>query len=79
MLRIPRSEALRILYRFTELRKAMDAGDTEGFGTKALQGHKARWRLRIGNYGAVYTVDGGRLRVWVLAVGDRRDVCRGQY
>jgi mRNA interferase RelE/StbE len=76
MLKIPRPDALRILYRLTELQKAMDAGDTAALDIKALQGHSARWRLRVGDYRVVYTVEEGRLVVWVLALGNRRDVYR---
>ncbi|RPF34122.1 type II toxin-antitoxin system RelE/ParE family toxin [Streptomyces sp. TLI_185] len=76
MLKIPRPDALRILYRLAELQKAMDANETTGFDIKALQGHEARWRLRIGDYRVVYTVEDGQLIVWVLAVGNRRDVYR---
>ncbi|GHE41291.1 MULTISPECIES: hypothetical protein [Streptomyces] len=36
MLKIPRPDALRSLYRLTELRKAMDTGDTTAFDVKAL-------------------------------------------
>ncbi|MCQ0024836.1 type II toxin-antitoxin system RelE/ParE family toxin [Streptomyces somaliensis DSM 40738] len=76
MLKIPRPDALRILYRLAELQKAMDAGDTTAFDVKTLQGHSARWWLRVADYRVVYTVEGGQLIVWVLAVGNRRDVCR---
>jgi mRNA interferase RelE/StbE len=76
MLKIPRPDALRILYRLTELQKAMDHGDTSAFDVKTLQGHNARWRLRVGDYRAVYTIEDGQLVVWVLAVGNRRDVYR---
>ncbi|MEH0525872.1 type II toxin-antitoxin system RelE/ParE family toxin [Streptomyces stelliscabiei] len=76
MLKIPRLDALRILYRLTELQKAMDAGDTTALDIKALQGHNARWRLRVGDYRIVYTVEDGQLIVWALAVGNRRDVYR---
>lgn len=37
MLKIPRPDALRILYRLTELQKAMDAGDTAAFDIKACR------------------------------------------
>ena len=67
---------MRILHRLTELQKAMDTGDTSAFDIKALQDHNARWRLRVGDYRVVYTVEDGRLTVWVLAVGNRRDVYR---
>ncbi|MFC8938774.1 type II toxin-antitoxin system RelE/ParE family toxin [Streptomyces griseoincarnatus] len=76
MHKIPRPDVLRILYRLTELQKAMDAGDTAAFDIKALQGHSARWRLRVGDYRVVYTVEDGRLIVWVLALGNRWDVYR---
>ncbi|GAA3902777.1 type II toxin-antitoxin system RelE/ParE family toxin [Streptomyces lacrimifluminis] len=76
MLKIPRPDALRILYRLTELQKALGAGDTASFDIKALQAHSARWRLRVGDYRVVYTVEDGQLIVWVLAVGNRRDIYR---
>ena len=76
MLKIQRPEALRILHRLAGLQKAMDAGDTTAFDVKALQGHDARWRLRVGDYRVVYTVEDGQLVVWVLAVANRRDVYR---
>jgi mRNA interferase RelE/StbE len=76
LLKIPRPDALRILYRLTELQKALDAGDATMFDIKALQGHHARWRLRVGDYRVVYTVEDDQLVVWVLAAGNRRDVYR---
>jgi mRNA interferase RelE/StbE len=76
MSKIPRPDAMRILYRLTELQKAMDAGDTTAFDIKAFQGHHARWRLRVGNYRVVYTVEDDELIVWILSAGNRRDVYR---
>jgi mRNA interferase RelE/StbE len=76
MLKAPRPDDLRILHRLTELQKAMDAGDAASFDIKALQGHSARWRLRVGDYRVVYTVENGQLIVWVLAVGNCRDIYR---
>ncbi|MFI6694660.1 type II toxin-antitoxin system RelE/ParE family toxin [Streptomyces sp. NPDC050433] len=76
MLKIPRLDAIRILHRLTELQKSMDAGDTAALDIKALQGHNARWRLRVGDYRVVYTVEDGQLIVWVMTVGNRRDVYR---
>ncbi|KOV78114.1 addiction module toxin RelE [Streptomyces sp. NRRL WC-3618] len=76
MLKTQRPEALRILHRLAGLQKAMDAGDTTAFDVKALQGHDARWRLRVGDCRVVYTVEDGQLVVWVLAVANRRDVYR---
>ncbi|MBD0843131.1 MULTISPECIES: type II toxin-antitoxin system RelE family toxin [unclassified Streptomyces] len=76
MLKIPRPDALRILHRLTEFQRALDANDTSAFDIKALQGHESRWRLRIGDYRAVYTIEHGQLVVWVLTVAHRRDVYR---
>ncbi|MFE4329889.1 type II toxin-antitoxin system RelE/ParE family toxin [Streptomyces sp. NPDC056831] len=76
LLKIPRQDALRILFRLTELQRALDKGDTAAFDIKALQGHSARWRLRIGDYRAVYTIEDGQLILWVLAVAHRGEVYR---
>ncbi|MFB7212450.1 type II toxin-antitoxin system RelE/ParE family toxin [Streptomyces sp. NPDC056255] len=78
LLKIPRQDALRVLIRLSELQKALDAGDTAAFDIKALQGHSDRWRLRIGDYRAVYTIEDGRLILWVLTVGHRREDYRGR-
>lgn len=77
LLKVPRPDALRILQRLAELQGALTAGDTSGFDIKALQGHAARWRLRVGDYRVVYTVEDGRLIIWVLATGHRREAYRG--
>ncbi|KOX17108.1 type II toxin-antitoxin system RelE/ParE family toxin [Nocardiopsis sp. NRRL B-16309] len=76
---IPRNEAVRILRRWSELRQALDDGDTSGFDIKPLTGHQGRWRLRVGNCRAVYTLDkddDGQpiVWVWVITVGDRKDI-----
>ncbi|MEU4731483.1 type II toxin-antitoxin system RelE/ParE family toxin [Streptomyces sp. NPDC023588] len=76
LLKVPRPDALRILHRLAELQTALTAGDTAAFDIKALQGHASRWRLRIGDYRVVYTVEDRRLIVWVLAAGHRREVYR---
>ncbi|MCX5110275.1 type II toxin-antitoxin system RelE/ParE family toxin [Streptomyces sp. NBC_00378] len=78
LLKIPRQDALRILIRLSELQKALDAGDTTAFDMKVLQGHSDRRQLRIGDYRAVYTIEDGRLILWVLTVGHRREVYRGR-
>ncbi|MFC9247278.1 type II toxin-antitoxin system RelE/ParE family toxin [Streptomyces sp. NPDC057136] len=77
LLKIPRQDALRVLIRLTELQRALDAGDVTAFDTKALQGHPGRWRLRVGDYRAAYTIEDGQLILWVLTVGNRSDVYRG--
>ncbi|MFD7260228.1 type II toxin-antitoxin system RelE/ParE family toxin [Streptomyces sp. NPDC059874] len=39
-------------------------------------GHASRRRLRVGDYRVVYTAEDGRLIIWVLAAGHRREVYR---
>lgn len=74
LLKIPHQDALRILMRLDDLQKALDAGDISAFDVKALHGHSARRRLRVGDYRAVYTIENSRLILWVLAAGHRREV-----
>ncbi|MGW0645147.1 type II toxin-antitoxin system RelE family toxin [Streptomyces sp. EN27] len=76
LLKIPLPEARRILSRLADLQKALDSGELSAFDVKPLQGHDARWRLRVGDYRAVYTVEDGQLIVWVLAVSHRREIYR---
>ena len=42
--------------------------------TGALEGH---YRIRVGGYRVVYTVDDEQRRVWVVRVGPRGSVYRG--
>lgn len=44
-------------------------------GIKKLQGEES-YRLRVGDYRVLYTVDDQRKRVVILAVGHRREVYR---
>ncbi|QKW18521.1 type II toxin-antitoxin system RelE/ParE family toxin [Kitasatospora sp. NA04385] len=76
LLKIERSDTLRILRRLAELQRAMDAGDTTAFDVKALRGHDARWRLGVGDHRVVCAVENGQLIVWVLGVGHRSEVYR---
>ncbi|GAA1990736.1 type II toxin-antitoxin system RelE family toxin [Kitasatospora viridis] len=78
LLKVPRPDAVRILRRLTELQTALGAADTRGFDIKALKGHDSRWRLRVGDYRVVYTIEDGQLIVWVLTVGHRREVYQDQ-
>ena len=42
-------------------------------GAKALQGRDA-WRVRVGNYRIIYTVDDDVLLIVVVTLGHRKDV-----
>jgi mRNA interferase RelE/StbE len=45
-------------------------------GVKALQGFKGAYRIRVGDYRIVYTIDDGRLTVVVIDLGHRREIYR---
>jgi mRNA interferase RelE/StbE len=45
-------------------------------GCKKLAGHKNAWRIRMGNYRILYTIDDRVRIVRVESVGDRMDVYR---
>lgn len=51
------------------LRKLPDDGDI-----KKLQGHDALYRLRVGSYRIIYTVDNGELVVVVVDAGNRGQI-----
>ena len=40
-------------------------------------GHPGLYRLRVGNYRILYTVDNGKLVVYVIGAGNRGDVYKG--
>lgn len=41
---------------------------------KPMQGHDNLYRLRVGAYRVIYTIDGNRLIIRVLTIGNRGDV-----
>ncbi|MFI6983860.1 type II toxin-antitoxin system RelE/ParE family toxin [Embleya sp. NPDC050154] len=67
--KIPRDMALRILVKLTQLES-----NPLGFNTTALVSRPERRRLRVGDYRVVYTIDNGKLVVWVIHVGHRSTV-----
>lgn len=73
---IPLVHARTILLRLGAFQKAVAAGDTSAFDIKAMRGHAALYRLRVGDFRIVYSIDTGELVIWVVAVGDRRDIYR---
>jgi len=58
--------------------KAIDALAQNPFppGCRQLVGRRLHWRIRMGDYRAIYTVFHAEIRVLVLKVGHRRDVYR---
>lgn len=42
-------------------------------GVRKLHGEDNLWRLRVGDYRVIYTIEDGRLLVLVVRVANRRD------
>ncbi len=45
-------------------------------GCKAMRGRPGHWRLRLGDYRVIYTIDDATVTIEVVEVGHRRDVYR---
>lgn len=61
--KLPRPEKERVLRAIAKL---PDEGDR-----KAMQGHPRLFRLRVGAFRVLYTVDNGKLVVCVIDAGNR--------
>ena len=51
------------------------SGEPRPPGSRKLQGREG-WRLRVGDYRAIYEIDDTAREVLVVAVGHRRDIYR---
>ena len=52
------------------------ANEPRPSGCRKLQGYDDVYRIRIGRYRALYSIDGRRIIITVLKVAHRRDVYR---
>ena len=52
------------------------AADPRPRGVEKLQGSDDLWRIRVGDFRVIYTVQNARLLVLVLRVGHRKDIYR---
>ena len=43
-------------------------------GVKKLKGYRDYWRIRVGDYRIIYTIQDDRLLVVVIRIGHRREV-----
>jgi len=76
-------EALRALAKLDKpIRRRVQAAidqlgaEPRPYGARALQGLKGAYRVRVGDYRIVYTIDDGRLIVVVVDLGHRREIYR---
>ena len=52
------------------------AEDPRPAGAEKLAGRDDRYRIRVGNYRVLYSIEDAALVVWVVKVGHRREVYR---
>lgn len=64
--KLPTQEKRRLLFAIEQLPATGDI--------KKLQGTAGYYRLRVGDYRVIYTVDHGELIVCIVAVGNRGDI-----
>jgi mRNA interferase RelE/StbE len=69
LLRLPDPIATRILAKIKGL-----AEDPRPHGCKKLAGGADEWRIRVGDYRAIYTIDDERKKAVVTRVAHRREV-----
>lgn len=64
--KLPVNERKRIVYAIEQLPNGEDI--------KKLRGHDNLLRLRVGEYRIIYTVDNGKLIIFVVDVGNRGEI-----
>ncbi len=70
--RLPRS----VQRRLTETIEGLES-NPRPHGVKKLEGPDNLWRVRVGDYRIIYTIEDDRLLVLVVKIGHRGDVYRG--
>ena len=69
--KLPKEIQTRITRKIAQLGE-----DPYPHGTEKLSTHTNLWRIRIGDYRVIYTVEHKELLVLVLKIGHRREVYR---
>ena len=64
--KLPKNEKMRIVKAIEVLPNGEDI--------KKLKGHTDLFRLRVGDYRIIYTVDNGELTVYVIDAGNRGEI-----
>ena len=65
---VPKADRKRLIKRINELRI-----EPRPFGCQKLSGHE-RYRIRQGNYRILYTIEDELLIVFVIKIGNRREI-----
>ena len=69
--RLPHDDQVRVVRAVLAL-----AQDPRPSGCRKLQGYDDVFRIRVGTYRVIYSVEGRQLLVIILKVGHRKDVYR---
>lgn len=69
--RLPRNAQIRILRAVQRLQD-----DPLPRGCRKLKGYEHTFRLRVGTYRILYSIEAERLLILVLKVGQRKDIYR---
>ncbi len=62
--------------RITEAVEGLES-NPRPHGVKKLAGAENLWRIRVGDYRIVYSIEDDRLIVLVVKIGHRREIYRG--
>ena len=64
---------------FARIRAAIDglAEDPRPVGARKLRGRENEWRIRVGRFRVLYTIQYGPRKILVHRVTDRKEVYRG--
>lgn len=69
--KLDKADQIRVLRAIQNLAK-----EPRPPGTRKLRGYEDVYRIRVGTYRILYSIESGRLLIIVLKVGHRRDVYR---
>jgi mRNA interferase RelE/StbE len=59
-----------------DARIALLADDPQPKGVKKLQGCEELYRVRVGDYRIVYTMENGKLTIVIVRIGHRKEIYR---
>ena len=69
---IPKKDLHKILERISQLSQ-----EPRPFGSEKLT-YQEKYRIRQGNYRIVYSIQDEQLSVWIVKIGDRKDIYRSR-